>query len=85
MSAPVPLEDNAPPPGVESPPAGYAGRPRDSQLEYKADADTQLLQLKQKMGLIGAPKSQTSKQIGAGTGEVAEAELVDDDEAKPGA
>ncbi|MEK6243478.1 MAG: PAS domain S-box protein [Pseudomonadota bacterium] len=30
------LEDNAPPPGVESPPAGYAGRPRDAQLEYKA-------------------------------------------------
>ena len=24
------------PPGVESPPAGYAGRPRDAQLEYKA-------------------------------------------------
>ena len=38
------LENNAPPPGVESPPAdrverppaGYAGRPRDAQLEYKA-------------------------------------------------
>jgi diguanylate cyclase (GGDEF)-like protein/PAS domain S-box-containing protein len=38
------LEGNAPPPGVESPPAagvasrpaGYAGRPRDAQLEYKA-------------------------------------------------
>ena len=30
------FEDNAPPPGVESPPAGYAGRPRDAQLEYKA-------------------------------------------------
>jgi len=25
-----------PAPGVESPPAGYAGRPRDAQLEYKA-------------------------------------------------
>jgi diguanylate cyclase (GGDEF)-like protein/PAS domain S-box-containing protein len=30
------LEDNVPAPGVESPPAGYAGRPRDAQLEYKA-------------------------------------------------
>jgi len=56
-----------------------------SQLEYKADADTQLLQLKQKMGLIGAPKNQASKQIGAGTGDVHDAELVEDDDAKPGA
>jgi phage shock protein A len=53
-----------------------------SQLEYKADADTQLLQLKAKMGLISAPKSTQSKQIGAGKGEVHDAELVDDDEAK---
>jgi diguanylate cyclase (GGDEF)-like protein/PAS domain S-box-containing protein len=32
------FEDGKPPPpdGVESPPAGYAGRPRDAQLEYKA-------------------------------------------------
>jgi diguanylate cyclase (GGDEF)-like protein/PAS domain S-box-containing protein len=38
------FEDSKPPPGVESPgqaraespPAGYAGRPRDAQLEYKA-------------------------------------------------
>jgi PAS domain S-box-containing protein len=30
------LGENAPPPGVESPPASYAGRPRDAQLEYKA-------------------------------------------------
>ena len=56
-----------------------------SQLEYKADADTQLMQLKAKMGLIAGPKSQTSKQIGAGKGDVADAELVDDDEHKPGA
>ena len=53
-----------------------------SQLEYKADADTQLLQLKAKMGLISAPKSTQSKQIGAGKGDVHDAELVDDDEAK---
>jgi phage shock protein A len=56
-----------------------------SQLEYKADADTQLLQLKAKMGLISAPKSAQSKQIGAGKGDVDDAELVDDDEHKPGA
>jgi len=55
-----------------------------SQLEYKADADTQLLQLKAKMGLIAGPKSQASKQIGAGKGDVHDAELVDDDD-KPGA
>jgi diguanylate cyclase (GGDEF)-like protein/PAS domain S-box-containing protein len=30
------FEDSKPPPGVESPPSGYAGRPRDAQLEYKA-------------------------------------------------
>jgi len=30
------LEKPAPAPGVESPPSGYAGRPRDAQLEYKA-------------------------------------------------
>ncbi len=54
-----------------------------AQLEYKADADTQLLQLKQKMGLLGAGKNPT-KQIGAGTGDVHDAELVEDDEPKPG-
>ncbi|OGA72240.1 MAG: hypothetical protein A3G27_07005 [Betaproteobacteria bacterium RIFCSPLOWO2_12_FULL_66_14] len=30
------FEDSVPPPGVGSQPAGYAGRPRDAQLEYKA-------------------------------------------------
>src|SRR5207302_1726875 len=57
---------------------------RFAQLEYKADADTQLLQLKQKMGLLGAGKGQ-AKQIGAGQGDVHDAELVDEDEPKPGA
>ena len=28
--------ENAPAPAAESPPASYAGRPRDAQLEYKA-------------------------------------------------
>ena len=50
-----------------------------AQLEYKADADTQLLQLKAKMGLIAGPKA-PAKQIGAGQGEVHDAELVDEDE-----
>ena len=30
------LDEGATPPGVEQPPAGYAGHPRDAQLEYKA-------------------------------------------------
>ncbi len=60
---------------------GDALQKQFSQLEYKADADTQLLQLKAKMGLIAGPKSPT-KQIGAGQGEVHDAELVDDDESK---
>jgi phage shock protein A len=57
-----------------------------TQLEYKADADTQLLALKQRMGLLGAGKGEEPRQLGAGRGEVAEAELVDDEgEHKPGA
>ncbi len=59
-----------------------------SQLEYKADADTQLMALKQKMGLLGPGKGGSPKQLGkgAGAGEVQEAELVDDEgEAKGGA
>ena len=50
-----------------------------AQLEYKADADTQLLQLKAKMGLIAGPKA-PAKQIGAGPADVHDAELVDEDE-----
>jgi phage shock protein A len=61
-------------------------------LEYKADADTQLLALKQKMGLLpaGAP-TELPKQIGAGgkaAADVHDAELVDedaDDEPRKGA
>jgi hypothetical protein len=56
-----------------------------SQLEYKADADTQLLALKQRMGMIGPGKADKSRQLGAGKGDVADAELVDDDDHKPGA
>ena len=56
-----------------------------SQLEYKADADTQLLALKQRMGMLGPGKADQAKQLGAGKGDVADAELVDDDDHKPGA
>ncbi len=59
-------------------------------LEYKADADTQLLALKQKMGLLpSATGTEAPKQIGAGgkaSAEVHDAELVeDDDEPRKGA
>ena len=58
-----------------------------SQLEYKADADTQLAALKQKMGLISSPKGAPTRQLGAGSkGDVQDAELVDDEgQHKPGA
>jgi phage shock protein A len=60
-----------------------------SQLEYKADADAQLLALKQKMGLLGAGEAGAPKQIGAGKrpADVSEAEVVEEgaDESKPGA
>jgi phage shock protein A len=60
-----------------------------AQLEYKADADSQLLALKQKMGLLGAGAGEAPKQIGAGKKkeEVHDAEIVDEDEGggKPGA
>jgi len=46
-------------------------------LETKADADTQLLQLKQKLGLLPAGSPAESKQLGKGA---AEAELLEDDE-----
>ena len=52
-------------------------------LEYKADADTQLLALKQKMGLLGAGEAPTApKQIAAGgkaAADIHDAELVDED------
>ena len=56
------------------------------QLEYKADADTQLLALKQKMGLLPAGQPAAApRQIGAGgtAAEVHDAELVDDDADEP--
>jgi phage shock protein A len=61
-----------------------------SQLEYKADADTQLLALKQRMGLLGAGKGEPTKQLGAGkrTADIHDADVVEEgaaDEPKRGA
>ena len=47
----------------------------------KADADQQLLALKQKMGLLGAGAAPEAKQLGKGA---AEAELVEDEDAGQG-
>ena len=49
-------------------------------LEYKGSADQQLLELKAKMGRLGAGSGGPSKQLGKG--ETVEAELVDDEEEK---
>jgi phage shock protein A len=46
----------------------------------KADADQQLVALKQRMGLLGAGSPPETKQLGTGA---TEAELVDDDEHHP--
>ncbi|HTY07506.1 MAG TPA: PspA/IM30 family protein [Gemmatimonadales bacterium] len=49
-------------------------------IEVRADADQQLMALKQKMGLLGAGSPADTKQIGKGA---KDAELVEDDEAGP--
>src|SRR5438105_1873022 len=49
-------------------------------LEVKADADQQLLDLKRKLGLLPAASGGESKQLGKGA---AEAELVEDDDGPP--
>jgi phage shock protein A len=52
-------------------------------LEYKGSADQQLLELKAKMGLLGAGGGGPAKQLGKGKGgETVEAELVDEEEEK---
>jgi phage shock protein A len=55
-------------------------------LEYKGSAEQQLLELKRKMGLLPASEPAGPKQLstGAGQGDVAEAELVDEDEERKG-
>lgn len=49
-------------------------------LEYKGSSDQQLLELKQKMGMLGAGGGAAAKQIGqgGGAGETVDAEVVDD-------
>jgi len=49
-------------------------------LEYKGAPDQQLLELKAKMGILGAGAGGPAKQLGKG--ETVEAELVDDDDEK---
>ena len=55
------------------------------QLEYKADADTQLLALKQKMGLLGPGAGEQAKQLGAGgkAADVHDAEVVEEEDEEP--
>ncbi|MGH7531675.1 MAG: PspA/IM30 family protein, partial [Gemmatimonadales bacterium] len=49
-------------------------------LEYHGSSDQQLLELKQKMGLLGAGGAQPARQIGKGEDVVHDAKVVDDDE-----
>ncbi len=51
-------------------------------LEYKGAPDQQLLELKAKMGLLGAGAGEPAKQLGKGAGETVDAELVEDDDDK---
>jgi hypothetical protein len=56
-------------------------------LEYKGSSDQQLLELKSKMGILGAGRPQGSKQIGTGRApaDVHDAELIEEgDEGKKG-
>ena len=56
------------------------------QLEYRGSADQQLLDLKKKMGMLPAGESAVPRQLSTGQGQdqVAEAELVDEDDANKG-
>jgi phage shock protein A len=48
------------------------------QLEYKGSSDQQLLELKQRMGLIAPPQGQPTRQLNKGAGDVHDAELVEE-------
>jgi phage shock protein A len=48
------------------------------QLEYKGSSDQQLLELKQRMGLIAPPAGQPTRQLNKGNGDVHDAELVEE-------
>jgi phage shock protein A len=47
-------------------------------LEYKGSADQQLLELKAKMGVLGAGSGEAARQLGKGAGETVDAEVVED-------
>jgi phage shock protein A len=49
-------------------------------LEYKGTADQRLIELKQKMGMLGSGAAGAPQQLPAGQREAEEAELVDEDE-----
>src|SRR5919202_2987468 len=52
-------------------------------LEYKGSSDQQLLELKTRMGLVGPGRGEASKQIGTGSKDVRDAELIEEgDEGK---
>ncbi len=64
--------------------AEFEGDDLDDQfmaLEYHGNADQQLLELKEKMGLLGAGSGEAAKQLEAGDGDVEDAEVVEDEEA----
>ncbi len=51
-------------------------------LEYHGSADQQLLELKAKMGMLGAGSSGDAKRLGKGAETIHDAELVEDDQDK---
>ena len=51
-------------------------------LEYKGAPDQQLLELKSRMGMLGPGGGAGAKQIGKGSHDTVDAELVDDDDHK---
>jgi phage shock protein A len=47
-------------------------------LEYHGNADQQLLELKQKMGLLGAGSGKNAKRLGKGAEDVQDAEVEEE-------
>jgi phage shock protein A len=47
-------------------------------LEYKGSSDQQLLELKQRMGLLGPAQPQSTRQLNKGSADVHDAELVEE-------
>lgn len=56
-----------------------------AQLEYRGSADQQLLELKQKMGMLPAGESPEQRQLGSGAQDnVTDAEVIEDKDASQG-